>query len=311
MGFKESIIGGMSKVKFKAIDHAPELLMGGGTIGFIFTCISAGRAVLRFQEDLKAHNERLEKLDHIRIAQAEGTATDEEKEIDIKTYRLSTYFETGKRALITFGPTIALGVLSVSSFCMATGIMKKRYGKLAGAFATLLADQKHLENSIKEKYGEEELLDLKGLSNAKAVIDATVDEETGEVVEEKITHPEAHSMFSRFFDESNDNWEKSAESNRFFLQGKERWFNHKLAVQGHLFLNEVLTGLGFEETQAGQIFGWIYDKEDGTTGCVDFGIFRTDSPAKRNFVNGVERSILLEFNCDDKPILSRTGFAKV
>lgn len=60
----------------------------------------------------------------------------------------------------------------------------------------------------------------------------------------------------------------------------------------------------FEETGnleylAGQIVGWIYDKKNPIgDNYVDFGIYDTSKEANRNFVNGYERTILLDFNVD-------------
>ena len=57
--------------------------------------------------------------------------------------------------------------------------------------------------------------------------------------------------------------------------------------------------LGIPRTQAGQIVGWIYDEKHPIgDNKVDFGIYNTYNEANRNFVNGYERTILLDFNVD-------------
>ena len=57
--------------------------------------------------------------------------------------------------------------------------------------------------------------------------------------------------------------------------------------------------LGIERTKAGQIVGWVYD-EDNPLGdnYVDFGIYDINREKSRDFVNGYERVILLDFNVD-------------
>jgi hypothetical protein len=56
--------------------------------------------------------------------------------------------------------------------------------------------------------------------------------------------------------------------------------------------------LGIPRTEAGQLVGWIYDEEcPNGDNYVDFGIFDNRTP-NRNFVNGYERTILLDFNVD-------------
>ena len=62
--------------------------------------------------------------------------------------------------------------------------------------------------------------------------------------------------------------------------------------------------LGFPRTKAGQVVGWVYD-EKHTVGdnFVDFGLFNDiNDERKQAFVNGYERSVLLDFNVDG-PIL--------
>jgi hypothetical protein len=57
--------------------------------------------------------------------------------------------------------------------------------------------------------------------------------------------------------------------------------------------------LGIPKTRAGNEVGWIYDeKHPNGDNYVDFGIYNTHRQANRDFVNGYERTILLDFNVD-------------
>ena len=57
--------------------------------------------------------------------------------------------------------------------------------------------------------------------------------------------------------------------------------------------------LGIEETRAGQVVGWVYDEKNPVgDNFVDFGIYDLYNEKARDFVNGRERSILLDFNID-------------
>ena len=84
-----------------------------------------------------------------------------------------------------------------------------------------------------------------------------------------------------------------------FLKRQQDYANDRLKAKGHLFLNEVYDMLGIDRTKAGQIVGWVYD-EDHPVGdnFVDFGIYDYTKPANVRFVNGNERTILLDFNVD-------------
>ena len=57
--------------------------------------------------------------------------------------------------------------------------------------------------------------------------------------------------------------------------------------------------LGIPVTKAGQVVGWIYDEKNPVgDNYVDFGIFNIHREPSRDFVNGREPSVLLDFNVD-------------
>ena len=107
------------------------------------------------------------------------------------------------------------------------------------------------------------------------------------------------SDYAKFFDVGNDNWQKDAEHNLWYLKQQQNWANDKLRSQGYLFLNDVYDLLGIPRTKAGQIVGWLYRPEDPSRDSyVDFGIYDYTKEVNRDFVNGYERTILLDFNVD-------------
>ncbi len=88
---------------------------------------------------------------------------------------------------------------------------------------------------------------------------------------------------------------------KFFLVQQQNYANDLLKARGHLFLNEVYDLIGARRTKAGAQVGWIYDPEHdhlGGDGFVDFGMFDIDKPKARDFVNGYEKVIILDFNVD-------------
>ena len=56
--------------------------------------------------------------------------------------------------------------------------------------------------------------------------------------------------------------------------------------------------LGFPRTKAGAVVGWLYDPKRPELGdtYVDFGMYDVRKPKAVDFVNGYERSIILDFN---------------
>ena len=98
--------------------------------------------------------------------------------------------------------------------------------------------------------------------------------------------------------EGNTGWTKNAELNKVFLLKQQNYANDKLRLNHFVSLNEVYKMLGINPTSYGQLAGWIYT-EDSSIGdnFIDFGIFNINDDKKCDFVNGFERSVILDFNC--------------
>lgn len=104
------------------------------------------------------------------------------------------------------------------------------------------------------------------------------------------------SQYARFFDEGSPAWSKDSEYNLMFLKQQQQYANDLLKKRGHIFLNEIYDMLGIPRTKAGAVVGWVYDENNPIgDNYVSFGI--TDE-RNANFVNGYEKSVLLDFNVD-------------
>ena len=122
----------------------------------------------------------------------------------------------------------------------------------------------------------------------------TVTTETVEVAD-----PNHYSPYAIIFDDGNTGWDKDPELTKFFLIQQQNYANDLLKSRGHLFLNEVYDMLGAKRTKAGAQVGWVYDEKNASgDNFVDFGIFDINNPKARDFVNGYERVIILDFNVD-------------
>ena len=112
-------------------------------------------------------------------------------------------------------------------------------------------------------------------------------------------NPNDISEYARFFDESCSSWNKSQFHNQMFLKQQQNYANDLLKAQGYLFLNDVYKMLGMDVAPYGQVVGWIYDEKNPVgDNFVDFGLYDLNDEAKRLFINGRERTILLDFNVD-------------
>ena len=183
-------------------------------------------------------------------------------------------------------------------------IMGKRNVALAAAYATVDKSFKEYRSRVIDKFGEEIDKELKYNIVSKVYEETEVDKKGKEKVVEKevkVSTIDGYSDYARFFDEGCYGWEKDAEHNLYFLKAQQNYANDKLKAQGYLFLNDVYEMLGIPKTKAGQIVGWYWDPHNPDLmgdGYVDFNIYNMNREACRDFVNGYERTILLDFNVD-------------
>ena len=189
--------------------------------------------------------------------------------------------------------------MSITSILVGHNILRKRNLALAAAYTAVDTGFKEYRGRVVERFGDK--LDKELLYNVKAkeIEEVEVDENGNETVVKKtveVAEPCSQGAYTFCFDETSSAWVRDAEDNKFFLLRQQEYANEKLRAKGYLFLNEVLDMLGLQRVRAGQAVGWIYNG-DGD-GFVDFGIFDIRSEANRNFVNGLEKSIWLNFNVD-------------
>ena len=201
-----------------------------------------------------------------------------------------------------FGPSIILGATSIACILAGHNIIKKRYVGLSAAYATLDKGFKEYRSRVVDRFGEEVDYELRHNVKAQEIEEKVVDEEGNETTVTKTVNaadPNGISDYARFFDDGCLGWEKDAEHTLNVVKAQQARANDILKSRGHLFLNEVYEMFGIPHTKAGQVVGWIYDENNpNVDNFVDFGIFDANNEAKRDFVNGYERSILLDFNVD-------------
>ena len=217
------------------------------------------------------------------------------------------YTQTGVKLLKLYGPAIALGALSLTSIVASHHILKKRNIALAAAYAVVDKGFKQYRKNVVERFGEQLDKELRYNIKTKEVEEIVTDKNGKEKIEKKTVNVADLNVseFARFFDEWCPDYQKNAEFNLMFLRKQQDWANEKLKSQGYLFLNDVYESIGIPKTRAGQVVGWLYDPKNSKhqgDNYVDFGIYDITRESCRNFVNGYEKAILLDFNVDG-PIL--------
>lgn len=190
-----------------------------------------------------------------------------------------------------YAPAALAAIGSVACIIAAHGIMKQRNVALVAAVQLLEKSFQEYRQRVIEEYGADKDRDYR-----LGIYEEKVEDENGKSKKVKAFHPDTPRMYAKIFDEGNKNWEPDPEYNLGFLKIKQEQFNQRLQSRGHLFLNYVYEELGFEPTKAGAICGWVIGK-DGDN-FVDIGLYSTDDTGQHRFINGLERSIILDFNVD-------------
>lgn len=295
-----SITRTFHKAGFQLKKHSPEILITVGVVGTVVSTVMACKATTKVSEILEETKDQVdiihEGVEEGNINGTEYTQEDGKKDLTI------VYAQTGLKFVKLYGPSVMLGVASIGCILTSHHIIRKRNVALAAAYATIDTSFKKYRGRVVERFGEALDKELKYNTKVKEIEETVVNEDGSQTTVKKtvnVADPNNYSDYARFFDEYCAGWTKDPELNLLFLKQQQNWANEKLKIKGHLFLNEVYDMLGIPRTKAGQVVGWIYDEKHPVgDNFVDFGIYDIYNEKARDFVNGYERSILLDFNVD-------------
>lgn len=291
-------------VTFQLKKHSPEILIVAGVVGTVTSAVMACKATLKVNDIL---DESKKTIDVIHKGTKDGhieghvyTPEDGKKDLTM------AYVQTGVKLAKLYAPAVALGTLSIFAMVKSNNILHKRNVALAAAYATVDKGFKEYRGRVIERFGKDLDRELRYNIKAKEMEERVVDEDGNEqIVKSTVYTMEEPSDYACFFDEYCAGWSKDPEYNLMFLKCQQATANDMLKRKGRVFLNEVYALIGKEPTKAGQIVGWVYDKNNpDVDNYIDFGIYkqytgREDiNERKRSFVNGKEYSVLLDFNCD-------------
>lgn len=288
------------KAGLKLKKHSPEILVVGGVVGLVTSGVMACKATTKLSTILDDSKEQIELFDKVaanpEMVNEEYTVEDAEK--DKKIVKVQTAVKVAK----LYAPAVAVGAVSIGAIFASNNIMRKRNVALGAAYATVDQAFKDYRNRVVDRFGEELDKELRYNLKTKEVKE-TVEDENGKkkTVKKNIKYMDSPmpSEFAVIYDDGCAGWTKDPEDNKFFLIQQQRYANERLKRRGYLSLNEVYELLGFPSTKAGQVVGWLYDCKDPNykgDDFVDFGLYNVDYEPNRDFVNGYERNIILDFN---------------
>lgn len=285
----EAVSRSVSHAGLLAAKNSPSFLVAGGIVGMIGSTVLACRATLKLEDVLDEAKEEIDRtrtLEHYERNQYSLRET--QREVS------AIYTKTTVEIVKLYTPSVVLGSASVAALISSHNILSRRNAALGAAYAAVDRGFREYRQRVVEKYGEEEDRNFRYGTEEVEIID----EETGKKKTVTRVGRQDPSQYAKFFDELADNWQRDPEYNVYFLKCQQNYVNDLLRARGHVFLNEVYDRLGIPRTRAGAVVGWILSKDGSTDNYIDFGIFNGDSSKVRDFVNGREGAILLDFNVD-------------
>ena len=265
---------------------SPQVLLGVGIVGLVGSTVLACRATLKVDEVLTESKEKIDlatNLEH-----------DDYSEKDRQRDLMLIKYQTGIKIVRLYAPAIVIGGLSIYALTSSHKILSRRNAALTAAYTALEKGFNQYRARVVEKYGEEEDRDLR-YGTEKVQI---TDPETGKKKTVTRVNPDDPSIYAKFFDPTSPNWQHDPEYNLFFLKCQQNYANDMLKSRGHVFLNEIYDWCGIPRTKAGAVVGWILSDDDSTDNFINFGVFDGKEQVARDFVNGREGAILLDFNVD-------------
>jgi len=274
----------IARQALKVEKNSPAILFGAGIAGVIGSTVLACRATLKLEEVLDDAQDKIKTAKTLQ--HREYTTKDRDNDVRIIT------IQTGVKIIRLYAPAIVLGSASIAALAQSHNILSKRNAALTAAYAALEKGFAEYRQRVVDKYGEEEDRNFRYGSRE---VDVLQDGKKKTVVRVGDGEP---SIYARFFDPLSPSWNKEPEYNLIFLQCQQTYATDLLRARGHVFLNEVYDMLGIPRSKAGSVVGWIITDGQVVDAYVDFGIFDGTDHNVRDFVNGREGSILLDFNVD-------------
>lgn len=268
--------------------HGPDILVllgsGGAVIGGVLAC----RATYKHLADVMD--------DHDARAEAARENPEDKKAMT------QAYLSTGWTLCRLFAPALTVEALSIASILAGNGILRKRNVALAAAYAAVNQSFKDYRGRVVERFGAQVDSELRHNLHTEK-IEETVEDENGKKKKVKreisVAGEGGDEDYARIFAKGEA---RAAEGNPdydlFYLRSQQELANHMLRSHGWLSLNEVYGMLGIDPCVAGQMVGWVYDKNDDTHGdnYIDFRI--QDVYRKKDDGEGYEQVFLIDPNVD-------------
>lgn len=294
MAMKNVVTGKIGRQILMGKKHAPLVLFAVGTVGVVTAAVLACRATLKLEEVLDETDKNVSALKDLR----------EQDDITEKEYNQSVskeYFKAGVRIARMYSFPVILGAASIASLTGSHVMLTNRYASVAAAYTALDKGFRAYRSRVVEKLGKEQDLEFRHGVQEMEIVEEAADG-SGPVIKtiKRAAPNNKGSVYARWFNESCAPWRPEASLNYVFLKAQEEHWNWKLQQDGYVMLNDVYHALGLPRRKMGQMVGWRKDAHEKGTGdgYISFGIFEGESKNAIDFMNGWEKSVLIDPNVD-------------
>lgn len=288
------------RTKLEIVKASPEIAMVAGGVCIVAGVVFAAKGGVKAKAVIDEKNETMQSVRKCREENPD-MYSEEDKQRDT----VIVYSKMAVGLAKVYAPAIGFTAAGIGLMVLSRNILRSRNAALAAALATTTTSFKEYRKRVVEKYGADIDQMLRHNMRMEEIETKETNPETGKEETKKQTFRVVNnkdiSEYAKIFDEYNRNWKNNPNSNLLFLRSQQRYATDLLRLQGYLFLNDVYEMLGFDPTKEGQVVGWIYNPDDPNfkgDNYVDFGIYNVARERARDFVNGYEPSILLDFNVD-------------
>jgi hypothetical protein len=266
--------------------YSPEILTTVGIVGGVASSIMASRATLHLEATVNAWHSDVQDVKEVKelVGRGDTDVTTKEYNKAIAVAYSRGMFNVAK----LYAPSVTLGACSIACVVSAHGIMRRRNVALIAAYKAIETSLTEYRKRVATEFGEDKEYEL-----SQGVTHEIVEDEKGKKKTVANVDPNGISQYGRFFDETCQDWSKIPDYNVTYVRLQQNIANDRMQSFGHIFLNEVYDLLGLPRSKAGQIVGWV--RGEGDT-YIDFGIDSLINDKAREFVNGYEPAIFLDFN---------------
>ena len=272
---------GLSAIAMGLKKRAPQILIVAGVAGGVTATVIACKKTRKIDEVIEKNQKDIQELHQVINHSPVDT--------------IKTYTTCGLRFVRHYAVPLAIGAASVAMIFGGASIFKKRIATLAAAYAALEASYSKYRERIKALDPNLDKMALLGVTEQDSLHVKEADKK------DLPTTVEANP-YVYIWDDSSEQFSKDAELatsfNTMKITSLESYFTALLKARGYVFLNDILDRLDIQQTKAGQLCGWVWEK-DNADGDNDIRISITER--EQSSVYDPDKKItalVLEFNCD-------------